>query len=372
MMERIRYARTALIIALVIGGLASLDKTLARVESSEMRDSAAHAFHQGQELLARGKAAEAVDELSRAHALDRDNPEYALALVAGLTKAGKTTDADALMNEVLDQRPNDGEANLTAARLMVKEGEPGDAEAYYHRAIYGNWPSDASARKRQVRMELIDLLRKQDARQNLLAELISLEAESGGDENFKKRLAKLFLDAGSPARAVTVYRDLIATQSKDEMESKDAGLFEGLGEAYLEQGQYRAAQSAFSRAAALDPKSDARARLSLVTEVAELDPTPRGLTSMEKYSRSIKLLSLARNDLAAKSPAPGDDIRQLLKEADDQLSQKPPRNPSNEIAEHLLELAGRIWKARLAAYGPKMTPEEEPLRLCMDKLLPAS
>jgi Flp pilus assembly protein TadD len=366
MMERIRHARMIVIIALVIAGLASLDKMLARVESAELRDSAAHAFHRGEELLAQGKASDAVDELRSAHALDRDYAEYSLGLVAGLTESGKTNEADALVNELLDQRPNDGLANLTAARLMVKESKPGEAEAYYHRAIYGNWPHDPAARKREARMELVSLLGKEGAKQSLLAELISLEAESDGDENLRKRLAKLFLYAGSSARASAVYREL-ATRTPG-----DAEVFDGLGEAYLEQGQYRAAQTAFTRAATLDPKSDARAKLSLVTEVAELDPTPRGLTSMDKYLRSVKLLTLARNDLAAKSPAPTTEIRELLKQADDALSQKAPRNPPNEIAERFLELAERVWKARLAAYGSNMTPEEEPLRLCMEKLLPAS
>jgi tetratricopeptide (TPR) repeat protein len=364
MMERVRQVRTIVILVLVIAGLASLDQMLARVESAEMRGSAAHAFQRGQELLALGKASDAVDELSRAHALDRDNPEYSLGLVAGLTESGKTSEADALMNEILDQRPNDGRANLTAARLMVKESKPAEAEAYYHRAIYGNWPGDPATPTRAARLELVNLLLNENARQRLLAELISLEADSGGDENLRKRVAGLFLDAGSPARAAAVYRDL------SERQPHDAAVFEGLGEAELEQGQYRAAQSAFSRAAALDPKSDARTRLSLVTEVAELDPTPRGLTSIDKYSRSLKLLSLARNDLAAKSQTPDDEIRQLLKEADDELSRRKQGNPSNEVSEGVLGLAERIWKARLAAYGPTMTPEEEPLRLCMEKLQP--
>jgi len=365
-MERVRQVRTIIILVLVIAGLASLDQMLARVESTEMRDSAAHAFQRGQELLARGKASDAVDELSRAHALDRDNPEYALGLVTGLTESGKAGEADALMNEILDQRPNDGQANLTAARLMVKESKAAEAEAYYHRAIYGNWPGDPAAPTRAARLELVNLLLKENARQRLLAELISLEAESGDDENLRKRVAGLFLDAGSPARAAAVYRDL------SERRPHDAAVFEGLGDAQLEQGQYRAAQTAFSRAAALDPNSDARARLSLVTEVAELDPTPRGLTSMDKYSRSRKLLSLARNDLADKSQTPDADVRQLLKAADDELSRNRPGNPSNEVSEAVLGLAERIWKTRLAAYGPKMTPEEEPLRLCMEKLQPPS
>ena len=214
-MERIRQARMIVILALVIAGLASLDQMLARVESAEARDSAAHAFQRGQELLTQGKASDAVDELRRAHALDRDNPEYSLGLVTGLTKSGKTSEGDALMNEILDQRPNDGLANLTAARLMIQELKPSEAEAYYHRAIYGNWSRDPAERTRAARLELVNLLLRENARQRLLAELISLEAESGDDEDLRKRVAGLFLEAGSPARAAAVYRELSERRPQD-------------------------------------------------------------------------------------------------------------------------------------------------------------
>ena len=38
---------------------------------------------------------------------------------------------------------DDGATNLAAARLSVHRGDVEDAKAYYHRAIYGNWPHDA-------------------------------------------------------------------------------------------------------------------------------------------------------------------------------------------------------------------------------------
>jgi hypothetical protein len=99
------------------------------------------------------------------------------------------------------------------------------------------------------------------------------------------------------------------------------------------------------------------------------------LTSMVKYNRSVRILSLAKNDfethLAGRPGAETTDVAQLLKSATDELSKKPPANATNEMAEHELDLAERLWKERLAIFGEKAAPEEEALRLCMEKLLQA-
>jgi tetratricopeptide (TPR) repeat protein len=312
--------------------------------------------------------APAVDPLRDAHALERENPEYTLELIAALMNVAKTAEADTLMDEILAAKPNDGESNLVAARLMLKEAKPDDAEAYYHRAIYGSWPSDSAAHQRAARMELIKLLQAEKARQPLLAELISLESEAAGDPQLQRQIGQLFLTAGAPARAATVYRDLI------DRDLHDSAAYEGLGEAELEEGQYRAAQSAFLHASNYHPDGMLQGKLQLLTQLTELDPTPRRLPSMEKFNRSLRILGLAQSDLESKlSGKPGaanSAIAQLLKEASDELSKKPPQHVTNEMAEHELDLAERIWKARLALFGDTTSPEEEALRLCMEKLLP--
>ena len=363
------------ILLLVIVGLAALDKSLAKIEDAEVRGSARRSYETGKRFLDRGIAAQAVDPLRDAHALERENVGFTLALISALMDVGKTSEADTLMDEILASKPNDGQANLVAARLMLKESKVDDAEAYYHRAIYGSWPSDSEAHKRAARLELIKLLQEEKARQPLLAELISLESEASLDGEAKDdpqsqtQIAKLFLSAGAPARAAAVYRNLT------ERDPHDSAAYEGLGEAELEQGQYRAAQSAFLRASNYRPDGPMQSRLQLLTQLTELDPTPRGITSMEKYNRSLRILSLAKNDLESHlSGRPGaatPDVTQLLKAASDELSKQSPPNATNEMAEHELDLAERLWKERLAIFGAQTTPEEEALRLCMEKLLQA-
>ena len=354
------------VLALVVVGLAGVDQFLARVESAELVGSARRSYMQGARLLAAGKTSEAVDSLRDAHALDRQNPEYELQLIEALVADGKTAEAEPLLTEILQREPNDGRVNLTAARLAVRKGNTAEAEAYYHRAIFGEWSGDRVAHRVAVRLELIDRLAGKNQKQELLAELISLEAESPPNPEIRKRVGELFLLAGSPARAASVYRSLV------EKDPKDTAAYEGLGEAELEEGQYRAAREAFLRAFFRNPNdASIRARLQTLNTVAELDPTLRQLTSAEKYSRSVTILDMARTALEeclAKSPAANSDHdRELVKTAEVAVAAKTPAHVANEAAEGVLSLAEKLWNAHETACGSEGS-NRNALDLIMNKL----
>jgi thioredoxin-like negative regulator of GroEL len=197
------------IIACVIAGLAAFDWWLAATEKAEMQKSAERAYRNGMDLLRSGRTAEAVDALRTAHALERGNEQYELGLIEALMAAGKTSEAEPLMNEVLQQKPNDGFANLIAARLMSKKGQFRDAEAFYHRAMYGEWPDNAGTHRIAARMELIQLLQSHDNQEELLAEVIPLEQEATNNEPLQLKLAHLLLVSGSPSRAAELYHAML-------------------------------------------------------------------------------------------------------------------------------------------------------------------
>ncbi len=52
----------------------------------------------------------------------------------------------------------------------------------------------------------------------------------------------------------------------------------------------------------------------------------------------------------------------MLGDAQQMLSSKPPAQVMNELSEQTLELAERIWQARIKACGESTAEEEEPLR----------
>ena len=286
--------RLTAILAFIVVTLAGVDRFLAKTESAEVQSGARNSYLAGMRLLHAGKSSEAVDALRTAHALVREKLEYELTLITALMDARREAEADPLMDDALQREPNDGLTNLIAARLAAKKGEAVPAESYYHRAIYGEWPTDAASQRVTTRMELIDFLAPKGQPQELLAELISLQSEVPPDETAKqRRLAKLFLTAGAPARAADIYRTLIAKNAEDRDDNA------GLGEAELESGQYREAHTAFFQAFVHSPKdASIRARLDLLNTVTALDPTPRQLPTAEKYRRSVRILEMARASLA--------------------------------------------------------------------------
>jgi tetratricopeptide (TPR) repeat protein len=358
--------RVTAVVLLVVAGLTVLDQFLARTEMMEVQNAADRSWRAGKRLLDAGHPSEALDALRNAHALERDNVGYELDMISALVALGRTTDADPLIDEVLQRKPNDGEANLVAARLMAREDDQESAEAYYHRAIYGEWPENGAERRRDARFELVQYLVKEHSKQELLAELITLEAEFGSEEAVQRRLGPLFLAADSPARAAAVYRALIARNPDD------SAAYEGLGEAEMQQGEYRAARTAFLQASWRHEGSSAQPRLVLLNEVIQLDPTPRRLPTAEKYGRSLRILALTAGDLKAqlekKPEAANSETAALLKSASDAVDAGMPHVPTNELAERNLDLATKIWKTRIAQFGPSTAPDEEALRLTMDHL----
>jgi tetratricopeptide (TPR) repeat protein len=359
---RSKMTGVAITLVAIVVALSALDQSLARVESAELHAVAQRSYLEGSRLLAAGKAGEAADSLRVAHSTERENPDYELTLISALTGAGRTTDAEPLMNEMLQRSPNDGRVNLIAARLMTREGKGAEAEAFYHRAIFGEWPVDAPERRIEARVELIDHLMAQGRKQELLAELISLEAEPSAGAEVRKRLANWFLMAGSPARAAEIYRAMAAN------DPKDIAAAEGLGEAELEQGQYGAARAAFLQGSFQHPNdASIRSHLETLNTVVALDPTLRQLTSEEKYLRSLRILDMARAGLeecAAGNP--------LVASASALLSAKAPAHVTNEDAEKVLALAQQAWLVRNDTCGGAspagVAGQAEALNLLMKKL----
>jgi tetratricopeptide (TPR) repeat protein len=342
------------VILLIIFGLWSIDVFLAKTERAEVENEANSSYLEGQRLLQNGQGAEAVEMLRRAHAAVREDRRYQLQLAEALMASGRTDEAEALLNDVLAKNSNDGQANLLTARLLMKKGDMASSEAYYHRAIYGSWNGNAASEQIQTRLELIGLLGRQHASKEMQAELLPLEGLTQGNSSLQAHIANLYIVAGAPARAINVYQTLL------QENSKDSDAYKGLGEAELSIGDYHQAQTALLNALRLNPAdSAARKRLELASSMTALDPTPRRLSSKEKYARSMRILELARNAFQACGRT--DD---LLTPANAALSARTQPDFTNELAEQRLSLAEKLWKARPASCDGN----DEPLRLIIEKL----
>jgi tetratricopeptide (TPR) repeat protein len=211
---------------------------------------------------------------------------------------------------------------------------------------------------------LADQLAKRGRHEELLSELLLLDSTAAHNPALAKRLAGLYLEAGSAARAETAYRDIL------NQNPEDADAFEGLGEAELQRGEFRLAHAAFSGALkyGTDDKQ-ASARVQLADELAKLDPTSRRLGSAEKFARSSQILYRVEDETldCLKGQPPPDRLHDLLAASAKLRSEKTGAMPSNEAAESRLEMAEQIWKARLQAC-PTQPSADDPLRILIAKM----
>jgi tetratricopeptide (TPR) repeat protein len=350
-----------LAVSMVMLCLFLVDKFLAGVERKELVSEAASLHRQGAELLAEGQAQAAIGPLQRAATLVRSNRSYRVALANALLAVGRLTETETILRDLLESDSNDGAANLSMARLQARLDQRGEAEAYYHRAIYGTWPAGHHAT--EVRMELAEFLAKHGEQEQLLSELLLLQDEAKGKPAAQRRVADLFLIAGSPARARETYRSLL------KHDPNDAYAYLGMAETELVVGDFGAAQTSLRRAlrhSPGDPKIEQRLHLSSVLSM--LDPTPRRLTSKEKYQRSVSLLGLANASLTTCLHESGDveKIQPLLDKAEQQHPAR--RSVTNEMAESLLDLAAELWKARVEVCGTPDSANGDPLPILMHKI----
>ena len=348
-------------VAALIAGLYAVDRVLASLERSELAGEARRHYTRGRQLLSSGQAAEAVDELTRAHALVRGSRAYQLALADSLSAAGRMAEAESNLDELLDRDSNEGSVNLAMARLEVRKGNTREADAYYHRALYGTWPP--GTRTDSVRMELAGYLASKGLQKELLSELLLLQDDQSGPAQ-RASVARLFLAAGAPARAASVYRALL----RDDPANADA--YAGLGQAALAEGDFLAAEIAFLQGLKHRPgDQNLTQRLQLATALNSLDPTPRRLPSREKFERSVRILGLARADLAhcIENRPSTPDAPRLLDAADRLLTQAVKGPVTNELSESRLSAAEELWRERIGICGPNST-DNDPLPHLLHKL----
>jgi tetratricopeptide (TPR) repeat protein len=358
------FIRTLALTLLAIAMLFATDVFLAKTERTEARTEAVRLFAEGQLLTQQGRGSDAIERFKDATSMERTNREFRLALADALLLAGRSGESEHALNDLLEKDSTDGAANLSMARVLVKQGMMPEAISFYHRAIYGQWASNPAANRVKTRFELIDLLARLNAKEELLAELLPLQDEAPADIENRKRIGRLFIAAGSPSHAADVFRDILRRHPQDP----DA--FAGLGDADFARGNYQTAQGEFLTALRLKPEDqNIRQRLDACSQVLMLDPTRRGLTASERYHRSIQLLELTLNQVskcAANSSTEG--VRDLVNEAGKAAKRPASQSRQSEATEANLDLAERLWQIRKRECREALAGSEDPLTLVLAKV----
>jgi len=295
--------------ALVLVAAAGFGATYAITKAYDRRqDSLARRWFQlGEADLSSGKPQAAISDFRTALIYSRDNPQYRLRLAQALAANNNIPQAIAYFLNLWEEQPGSGAINLDLARLYARDHQPRKAAQYYNNAIYGVWPGDAVASRRQARIEYIQFLRQQNQPAQAQAEAIALVAATPpNDIAGHFQAADLLLQIGSPQQALAQYTDLL------KADPAKASL--GAGQAAFQLGWFRTATVHLR--AALDHGIDdpaAKDMLAQAETVLSLDALKRHLSSAEAAKRISTAYVLA-----------GARLQQCAAEKHEQLQVAPP------------------------------------------------
>ena len=302
-------------------------------------------LERGDTLAGRGSLVQAVGEYHAALALERDNRVARRRLALALLSLERLTEAESYIRDLLHEDPTDGELNRALARIHVSRGREAAARTAYQRAIYGDWRSTAQEARVATRFEVVDYLRRLDAREELLAELLRLKAELPPMQiRAGRRLAGLLSDAGEPAAAIEVLNASATTAPRD------VELLTHLADLQAEAGRTLDARATLQRAIALDPTRTALVeRLLVIDRVLALDPTLPRLRLVTRTRRARLVLAAVVDEARrCRDSHPSGDAPDW-QDATSRLRRPAPR--SAEAAEAEMALAARLWAAAPACHA---------------------
>jgi CIC family chloride channel protein len=387
--EEAHHAPGALLggVAIVTLFVLILVGVVTRIYRVERQQGAQADYQTGQTLLAQGHAAEAVEQLRDALSVDRQNINYRLALGSALVADKHYGEASIYLSQVLSSDPENGRANLEAARVSAAEGDTQDAIAHYRRAVYGSWPAGAQSEAEQAHFEMAAYLAKSNMQRQAIAELVSLAEQQRATPEDKKRAGQLLIGLQAYQRAVDVLTDVLRSNDRD------SEAYAALGQAQFRLGQYRIARNALQNAVKWGAaEGQVQNLLQVSKQILALDPTARGVSLSERRARSIELIRQALASLkecaappapsVASAPAPPaitapgtaaaaskpavkggsaapalpSEVQPLVAQAERLLKRRPGAS-SRDSLEDNLSLAQELWSARQKLCGSP-SPDE--------------
>jgi len=251
----------------------------------------------------------AVTDFRAALLYSRDNYAYQLNLAEALIGVQRTGQASAYLLNLWDREPDDGLVNLELARIAAQKGQVKQAVRYYHDAVYAAWPDEQETNRRDARLELIELLLKNNERAQAESEVIALEANAGDDPRLQARLGDLFIRTLDYERAFTAYRLSLKSDRHNPASLSGAGM------AAFELGLYPVAERYLQAALKANSSDSASAeRLKTAELVLKMDPFERQLSTQQRNAIVIDDFAVAGERLTACSTALGGTSQTTLME----------------------------------------------------------
>lgn len=160
--------------------------------------------------LREGKPLAAVDALQSALAYAPSQRAIQVELAEALAAAGRTQQATAYFNNLLETQPGDGKINLELGRLAARDGNIPATIDFYQKAIYGTWEGDGYVRRREARLELIHFEISHALDDQARSQLLLAAGNAPvNDLPLQVQIGRLMEQARDPSDALHLYRSVL-------------------------------------------------------------------------------------------------------------------------------------------------------------------
>jgi Tfp pilus assembly protein PilF len=196
----------------------------------------------GVRALQAGQPQVAINALRSALAYDTEDKQLQIKLAQALAAAGRTQEAVAYFNTLLESLPGNGPIHLELARLAAKQGPQTLAIEHYQAALDGTWQGDGYVRRREVRLELAKYLINQKHDEQARTQLLVAAGNAPDEPNIEIAIAGMLESADDPANALELYRKALRHKPIQLV------ALEGAGRAAYNTGRFRTAKQYLERA----------------------------------------------------------------------------------------------------------------------------
>jgi Flp pilus assembly protein TadD len=344
-----------LILLAVLVGAAVVAFFLTKALAASNRDlnvrNAAEWYSRGEQSVRAGRIDEAIDAFRRATVRNREDRTYVLALAQALVLKHDYDAARGLLLRLREPTPDDGQINLSLARVAAARHDVTEALRFYHDALYAPWPVTQAEPRRGVRLELIRFLLAHSQTARAEAELLAAATDVPDDPIHHLALATLFTQAGDDRHALEQLQPAL------QANAGDPDLLAAAGLAAFRQGQYPLAQRYFHRLQTW------AAFVGNTPEIVDLilshDPMAARIGVHERQQRLEADLTYMQQRFSACVAQHGGAAADETRQSDLQavISQRPTPVDQDSL-ESTLDLLARMASDVVAQCGPATAMDE--------------
>lgn len=236
----------------------------------------------------------AVTDFRAALLYSRDEYSYQLNLAEALIGLGHTGEAFSYLLNLWDREPENGLVNLELARIVGQREQIDQAVRYYQNAVYAAWPTGQDGKRRDARLELIELLLQSKRQGDAEAELMALSANAGDEPSLQQTIGSLFIRASDYEGALDAYRAILKT------DGHNATALAGAGNAAFQLGRYQLAQQYLELARRANPNdTEIAQQLQITGMVLRMDPFRPQTSAADRNKDVIEAFAAAGQRLSA-------------------------------------------------------------------------